>query len=217
MTRIQESMMKDIIAAATDKNNGDDSDDSDEEEVLGHEFKQQIYGENADAVDSTIGNFAALITCTANNKTEWPTLLTAAFADLSMKQQDKGATTHAQKFKGLNSRWFGTTKRKGTDDKALSNLVRRGTIVTIEGHGFTSFCVLAIFSKNYNKWFMCDDTPAWRRDDKKHATFRLSIRQVTYDVALNVYKFVSIAPPNTVNTVVYQLIHLCQLTSIIQS
>ena len=102
MAMVQESMMKDIIAATTTGNNNGDSNNSDGEEVLGHEFKQQIYGENGEAVNSTIGIFAALITCTIEKKSEWPTVLAAAFADLSMTQQDKGATMHDQKFRGLN-------------------------------------------------------------------------------------------------------------------
>ena len=125
--------------------------------------------------------------------------------------------TTDQKFKGLNSRWFGSTKKGVSKEQgSSSHSIKRGTIITVEGFAAKRFFVMAVYSKNYNKRFMCDDSPFWNRDNKKHAPFRLSIRQLTYDFALNLYTFTEVTPLNT-NTEVYQLISLSQVTSIIET
>ena len=183
LTTVQEGLMEDLIhaAAATD----DDEDDKDEGEGVHadndfgtdnnlHGFVQQIYGGGEVLMDEMVQNFAALLTCNQDNRKRWPTLLAAAFDNLVMKSREKGATVPAQKFKGLNFRWFGPSKK---DEKKVDSDsgIRRGTAVTVEGYGSARYIVMAVFSKSYNKWFMCDDKPCWCRDDKKHAPCCLSI------------------------------------------
>ena len=91
-----------------------------------------------------------------------------------MKNREEGVTAPAQKFKGLKFRWFGSSK-KNEEKVQTDSGIRRGTIVTVEGCSTAAFIVMAVFSKSYNKWFMCDDKPCWKYGDKKHAPYRLSI------------------------------------------
>ena len=161
-------------------------------------------------------NFGNLIMSTNNNKNEWPTLLRAAFVDLIMKHREKGSTTTDQKFKGLNSRWFGSLIVKDSSKENIADdWIKRGVVVTIEGYPEKCFVILAVFSKHYNKWYMCKDTPGWKKDQKKYAAFRFSIRELSRDASLRLYRFAEITPTNA-NTVAYQLISLSQITSIVE-
>ena len=218
---VQEDMMKEIIAAAeegkADNNHEEKTDDTvstDVERLT--TFTQQIYGENEDTAEATMENFAKLITCTAENKSQWAVLLTTAFSNLVMEQRNKGSVTAAQKFKGLNLRWFGSAKMGLSKDQESTETIRRGTIITIDTYPTKEFMVLALFSKSYNKWFMSQETPVWSKDAKKPGPpFRLSIREVKHDVALRLYKFASVTPQNA-NTVVYQLVLFNQITNIVE-
>ena len=174
---------------------------------------------DADTAADMAANFGNMIMSTSNNKHEWPALLQAAFADLVMKHQDKGSTTTDQKFKGLNSWWFGSAAVKDSSKENIpDNWIKQGVVVTIEGYPEKCFVVLAVFSKHYNKWYMCNNITAWKKNQKKYAPFQFSICELSCDgdASLSLYRFAEIIPTNA-NTLVYQLILLSQITSIVEA
>jgi hypothetical protein len=196
----------------------DDSDDdesrSDGDDIDHEEFVQCIYGETD--VNNVIQTFANLVTVSSANKSTWRGLVDAGLQALRMKGREQGAISSSQKFKGLNYRWFGSSKVKGAvDGKTDSeNTIKRGAVVVIKKHPANTFLVLAVFSKHYNKWFPTHDTPAWNGVLSKESPYRISVRQIEYDSMLFRYEHVQVSPTSS-GDVAFQLINLEQVTQLV--
>ena len=74
---------------------------------------------------------------------------------------------------------------------------------------------MSVFSKHYRKWFMTADTPHW--DPKaKSSNYGVSVRQVQYDTTLCRYSYaVQEVSPECLNSEIFQLIPLENITSIL--
>jgi hypothetical protein len=88
-----------------------------------------------------VSGFGDLITSSPTNKDKWPSFLVKAISALQMKDREKGSHTSDQKFKGLNSRWFGPRK-KATDDiedqTASRQFVIKRDVITITLSGYAA-------------------------------------------------------------------------------
>jgi hypothetical protein len=91
-----------------------------------------------------------------------------AIGELHFKKRDSGSTTSLQKHKSLTGRWFVKDELGGVPDVILKDgehVIRRNTLVRTSittGSGsslmtsLADFCVTGIFTKTYNKWYLCN-------------------------------------------------------------
>jgi hypothetical protein len=97
------------------------------------------------------------------------------------------------------------------------SIVKRGTIMTVmvpAAKKVNLYIVMGVFNQFYQKWFLTKDTPSWD-PSASSSNYRISARQVKFDVSFSQYCHVEVGPENRKN-IVYQLIGLHEITSIVE-
>ena len=126
-----------------------------------------------------------------------------AIGELHFKKRDSGSTTSLQKHKSLTGRWFVKDEVGGVPDVILKDgehVIRRNTLVRTSittGSGsslmtsLADFCVTGIFTKTYNKWYLCNKGQQIWKAGMPVGKFRVMIRMVRYDHAAGRFELVS--------------------------
>ena len=121
--------------------------------------------------------------------------------------KNKGSVTYGRKHKSLKERWMTREAVPVTVDEANPGqvFVERNTQVKVEvqqGKGkkakksVKDFHVLALFTKTYNKWFLCKTRKqSWKKDMNK-GKFRVLMRMVEFDHSMG--KYYDVKPSSSV-------------------
>ena len=81
--------------------------------------------------------------------------------NLQQGKKDKGSFTQDQKCQSLQGRWYSETKPVLEDESDDDTFIERNTHVTIKVsekglNQVVDFRVLGIYTKHYNKWYLCE-------------------------------------------------------------
>lgn len=146
-------------------------------------------------------------------------------AQLNFKKT--GSVSYDRKHKSLRERWF---TKKPTDDNddadddvdPLEKVIRRNMHVKLEiseGRGAAKrtavedYRVLAIYTKTYNKWFLCEKgRQMWKKGIKK-GEYRVLVRMVQFDHLMGKYK--DCVPTGFVKWGKKRMFILCDASSIV--
>ena len=110
--------------------------------------------------------------------------------------KDKGSFTLDQKTKSLTGRWFSgksDANAKSSEDDGTTEYIERNSHVRIEvseggNTQKTDFRVLGIYTKHYNKWYLCDiGRQPWKKGGK-NGNYRILAKMLSYDSAFGNYK-----------------------------
>ena len=112
--------------------------------------------------------------------------------------KNKGSVSYGRKHKSLKERWISrdVVPVSVDEDNPGQVFVERNTQVKIEvkqGRGkkakkaVKDFRVLALFTKSYNKWYLCEKgKQSWKKDMEK-GKFRVLMRMVEFDHSMGKY------------------------------
>ena len=99
------------------------------------------------------------------------------------------------KFQSLQGRWYSETKSVLEDESDDDTFIERNTHVTIKVsekglNQVVDFRVLGIYTKNYNKWYLCEQgRQPWSKE--KTGNYKVYARMVSYDPSFDNHKAVS--------------------------
>ena len=99
------------------------------------------------------------------------------------------------KFQSLQGRWYSETKSVLEDESDDDTFIERNTHVTIKVsekglNQVVDFRVLGIYTKHYNKWYLCEQgRQPWSKE--KTGNYKVYARMVSYDPSFDNHKAVS--------------------------
>ena len=157
-----------------------------------------VEDEHAGAMDESevISKLNALL-----NSVTIPDMLDAAregIAELHIKRT--GSMNREWKFKSLKERWLSPANRPAESQVSMSEMyIERNMHVRVdigEGRGALAqqvvqdYRVLGIFTKTYNKWFLCDSgKQKWQKGMLK-GKYRVLLRMIKFDHSMGIYQHV---------------------------
>ena len=140
-----------------------------------------------------------------------------------------GSTSEATKHKSLRERWLTPSPKPVTEEGDLRDeemFVKRDVHIKLqisEGRGRTKktavedYRVLAIYTKTYNKWFLCEEgKQVWKKGMAK-GKFRVLARMIGFDHSMGGYHDVDVA--NSLKwgkKSVYVICDACKIVDVVQ-
>jgi hypothetical protein len=135
------------------------------------------------------------------NSVTIPDMLDAAregIAELHIKRT--GSMNWERKYKSLKERWLSHAKKPAESQVSMSEIyIERNMHVRVdigEGRGALAqqvvqdYRVLGIFTKTYNKWFLCDiGKQKWQKGMPK-GKYRVLLRMIKFDHSMGIYQHV---------------------------
>ena len=115
--------------------------------------------------------------------------------NLQQGKKDKGSFTQDQKTQTLQGRWCSKRKSALEDVSDDDTFIARNVHVTIKVsekglNQVVDFRVLGIYTKHYNKWYLCEHgRQPWSKE--KAGNYKVYARMVSHDPTFGNYKAVS--------------------------
>eukprot|EP00956_Cyclotella_meneghiniana_P021910 scaffold40607_cov38-Cyclotella_meneghiniana.AAC.2 len=130
-----------------------------------------------------------------------------AFQQLSAKTRTSGSVHYETKRKSLKERWLSRTEPKETaselvepQEKIIEHNVHVKVEVTEKGNNegppkkaVENYCVLGIYTKTYNKLFLCEHgKQVWRKGIRQGSKYRVLLRMIQFDECMGKWKDINL-------------------------
>lgn len=155
-----------------------------------------IFGKDPDS--SAMKKFRAVLQ--SSNLEDMIGAVREAIAILDLKSHDRGASSSDRKFKSLTGRYFIKDGNNGQGNNGVASdatnekIIKRNVLISMEVKDKNNqmqtrdFRVLGIYTKSYNKWYLCDK--GWQKwdSDLREGAYRLYARMIEYDHGIGCYE-----------------------------